>query len=211
MDSEKLLLSIHALNASLVSAVFFLSLFGHKDELEQQVFNRALKNAVFITIISLMGYSLYMSVIGNENISLTAIFLSIESLGGLTLLCYFIGLKGVCFSIYIKNKKILQSFMWVLTAMGGLSTISIIFKFDFFDNALGFIRYDELFLFINVMLLGITTPLLPDIRKNLSREDYKKREKEIDKTFNKIYRIYGICIIVFIIYVIYRIYNKGIG
>lgn len=200
-----LLLSVHTLYVTLISSIFFIKLLEDKDELEEFAFNNALKNSVVIDVLALLGYSLYMLAIGNKDISIHIIFIGIEVLATLTLIFNFLELKGFSLSIKITNEKLGKTLVTLSTIISFLSTISLIFKFNYLNNNFGIIRYDELILYVNVIMLGIMIPLFPNIRKKLTREEYKSHQREINKIFNIFIIIYVLYMIGLIGYVIYRI------
>lgn len=200
-----LLLSSHTLYVTLISSIFFIKLLEDKDELEEFAFNNALKNSVIIDVLVLLGYSLYMLAIGNKDVSIHIVFIGIEVLATLTLIFNFLELKGFSLSIKITNEKWGKALLVLSTTISFLSTISLIFKFNYLKNDFGIIRYDELILYVNVIMLGIMIPLFPNIRKKLSREEYKSHQKEINKKFNIFIIIYVLYIIGLIGYVIYRV------
>ncbi|WP_066498601.1 hypothetical protein [Abyssisolibacter fermentans] len=194
------LLGMQPILAAIISAVFFILLLMDKDELEQYAFNSALKISALVTIIFLLGYGFFMLMIGQTEISINAIFYAVEGLGALTIILYFIRLREIEFVIKIKNEKIANTLLYISIIISVLATISMLFEFEFFNNEIGYIRFDELAILINVILLGLVIPLLPK-RKKLSRQEYKKMKREIDKKFNIIYLIYGVLMLLFIIYI----------
>lgn len=99
--------------------------------------------------------------------------------------------------------KVSTFFTIISIAISVFTTLSIIFKFKLFANPGGVIRYDELLLFINFLLLGLIIPLSPNIRQKLNREEYKKREKELNKTFNIFTAVYVVYMLALIGYIIY--------
>lgn len=200
-----LLLSSHALYVTLISSIFFIKLLEDKDELEEFAFNNALKNSIVIDVLALLGYSLYMLAIGNKDVSIHIIFIGIEVLATLTLIFNFLELKGFSLSIKITNEKWGKALLVLSTIISFLSTISLIFKLNYLKNDFGIIRYDELILYANVIMLGIITPLFPNIRKKLSREEYKNHQKEMNKKFNIFIIVYVLYMIGLIGYVIYRV------
>lgn len=194
------LLGMQPILAAIINAVFFILLLMDKDELEQYAFNSALKISALVIIIFLLGYGFFMLMIGQTEISINAIFYAVEGLSVLTLILYFIRLRGIEFVIRIKNEKIANILLYISIIISVLATISMLFEFEFFNNEIGYIRFDELAILINVILLGLVIPLFPK-RKKLSRQEYKKLKREIDKKFNIIYLIYGVLMLLFIIYI----------
>ncbi|MCY6372040.1 hypothetical protein [Clostridium ganghwense] len=203
-NTNNLLLSVNIIFVALISASFLITLLGEKDELELYAFNNSLKNSVVIVILSLIGYSFYLLSVGKSIISINVIFFSIEGLGLLSIIFYFLELKGISFLIKIKNKKLANVLIYISIAVSVFSTISLIFTPKFFANNTGLIRYDELILYVNVILLGLIIPMFPTIRGKLTREEYKKEQKEINKMFNLFLLIYLIFMVGLIGYVIYK-------
>lgn len=199
-------ISLHTIFITLISSTFFMMLLSSKDELEQQSINTALKKSTIITLISIITYSFFMLSTGIINININIILGIIDELCILTLIFYYLELKGINLSLKIKNQKIVNILLNISITISVLSTISLFLKPKCFSNSTGFIRYDELILFINMILLGFIISMVPDIRKKLDRENFKKREKKLDKIFKIIFLVYCIAIVLFIAYVIYRKY-----
>jgi len=195
-------LSAHVAYATLIIACFFITLVVDDDELHQYAMNRAMKVSVIITILSLMGYCFYKLISGSSTISINVIFFGIEGLSLLTLLLYFLELKGFSFSIK-KNKKVGKVLCTLSTVISVLTTLNMIFKFKVFANPTGIINYNELILFINFLILPLIILLFPK-NKTLNRYTYKKEQKELNKTFKIFTIIYVICILLFMAYIIYR-------
>jgi len=196
-------LSSHAIYVTLIVSCFFMVLVVDDDELHQYAMNRAIKVSVIISILSLLGYAFYMLASGSTTISIHVLFFGIEALSLLTLLLYYLELKGFSFSIK-KSKKIGNILITLSLIISVLSTISMIFNFKLFSNPTGLIRYDELLLFVNVIFIPLFIPFFPNIKKILSRDEYKKERKDLDKKFKIFIVIYAICFLLFIVYIIYR-------
>jgi len=200
-----ILLSAHAMYVTLIASCFFIIVLGADDELHQYAVNSAMKISAAITILSLLGYSFYKLVSGNGTVSIHVIFFAVEVFSILTFLLYYLELKGFSFSLKIKSKKVSVFFTIISIAISVSTTLSIFFKFKLFANPGGIIRYDELLLFINFLLLSLIIPLFPNIRQKLNREEYKKREKELNKTFNIFTAVYLLVYLLALIgYIIYR-------
>lgn len=199
-------LSAHVVFATLIVACFFMTLTVDDDELHQYAMNKAIRGSVIITILTLMGYSLYKLVSGSGAISINVVFFGIEGLSLLTLLLYYLELKGFSVS-FNKNKKIGEFLTTLSLIISVLTTISMLFEFKLFANPTGIIRYDVLILLINFLMLPLAVPFFPNRNKTLSREAYKKEQKEFKKTSNVLTVIYVICTLLGIIYIIYRRFN----
>ena len=197
------LLSAHVVYVTLIVSCFFMTLIVDDDELHQYAMNRAMKVSVIITILCLLGYSFYILVSGNKMISIHALFFGIEGLSLLTLLLYFLELKGFNLS-FKKNKRVGEFLCTLSIAISVITTISLLLKFKLFANSTGFIRYDELLLYINLLILPIFIPFFPNIKRILSRDAYKKEQKDLKKYFKIFILIYVLCILLFIAYIIYR-------
>lgn len=165
--------------------------------------NRAMKVSVIITILSLLGYAFYMLASGNRVISIHVLFFGIEGLSLLTLLLYYLELKGFSFT-YKKNKKLGNILLILSVAISLLTTISMLLEFKLFANPTGLIRYDELLLFVNFLCIPLMIPLFPDMRELLSRDAYKKEQKDLKKASNIFTVVYIIGMLLFIAYIIYR-------
>lgn len=196
------LLSAHVVFATLIVACFFMTLTVDDDELHQYAMNKAIRVSVIITILTLMAYSLYKLVSGSGVISINVIFFGVEGLSLLTLLLYYLELKG--FSVSFKRNKKIGEFLTTLSIiLSILTTISMLFEFKLFANPTGIIRYDLLILLINFLILPLAVPFFPNRNKILSRDAYKKEQKELKKTFNIFTVIYVIYTLLLIIYIIY--------
>lgn len=200
------LLSAHVVFATFIVACFFMTLTVDDDELHQYAMNKAIRVSVIITILTLMGYSLYKLVSGSGVISINVIFFGIEGLSLLTLLLYYLELKGFSIS-FKKNKKIGEFLTTLSIIISVLTTISMLFEFKLFANPTGNIRYDVLILLINFLMLPLAVPFFPNRNKILSRDAYKKEQKELKKTSNIFTVIYVICTLLGIIYIIYSRFN----
>mgnify|MGYP001560850320 CR=1 FL=1 len=199
-------LSAHVVFATFIVACFFMTLTVDDDELHQYAMNKAIRVSVIITILTLMGYSLYKLVSGSGVISINVIFFGIEGLSLLILLLYYLELKG--FSVSFKKNKKIGGFLTTLSIIiSVLTTISMLFEFKLFANPTGIIRYDVLILLINVLMLPLAVPFFPNRNKILSRDAYKKEQKELKKTSNIFTVIYVICTLLGIIYIIYSRFN----
>ncbi|WDV46788.1 hypothetical protein PV797_03605 [Clostridiaceae bacterium M8S5] len=203
MNTTKHILEFQPVIVTVISAIFLLLLLMHKDELEQLALNNALKLSTIITTISLFGYSLYKLSLGLASIDINIIFFAIEGICIMTLLFYYLYLKGIGFEIKIKNSLLSNILMYCSIIISIVATISMIFEFRFFDNKDGYIRYDEMILFANVILISIITPLLPR-RKKVNHKQYKIVKKEIDRTFNLMWLIYSIIMVLIISYIFYQ-------
>jgi len=139
--------------------------------------------------------------------------LLIDGISILTVLLYYLELKGIYFSFKDFKERTAKILNVILIIPAAIATISLILNLlrklvkinipDYLGSSQGIIRYDELLLYSGVILLAISTPLMPKIKK-MSRDEYKKRLKKIDKIFGKIYLVYGTFFIVLILYIIYR-------
>ncbi|WP_099187819.1 hypothetical protein [Tepidibacter mesophilus] len=194
------LIGMQSVLATIVSAVFLLLALMDKDELEEFAFNNALKISSVINIIALLGYTLYSISLGRKDISINVIFHIIEEMCILTLLVYYIYLKGFNFKAKIKSESIINILIYSSITISILATISMLFEFELFENNTGFIRYDELILFLNAILFTLIIPSLPK-RKKLNLEEYKKVKKEIDKDFKTMYLFYMVILGLGIVYI----------
>jgi len=199
-----ILLSMHAIYITLIVSCFFVILLSDEDELHQYAINKALKLSVVLTILSLLGYSFYMLASGNKFINIHVILFGIEGLSILTLLFYYLELKGFSFTLKIKNKKITNLLSTISIIISILTTLSMIFRLKLLANPKGFIRYDELILFINFIFISFMIPISPKIKQKFTREEYKKNEIYLKKNFNIFLLIYSLFILSLIAYVIYR-------
>ncbi|MBB6713331.1 hypothetical protein [Clostridium gasigenes] len=187
---ETILISAHALFVAMITLIFFMVLLGSEDELEQYQLYKSLKLSIVITILFLIGYGYYMLLTGNKNVSVHIIFFSIESLGLLTLLLNFLGSKGIVISLQIKSKKIVNILFNISIVMNILTTLSAILKFKFFENNVGFIRYDELLLYVSVIFTGVITSQAPALKEKFTRQEYKTTEKKLNKLAKIVYLIF---------------------
>lgn len=199
-------LAMQIIAVTVVSVFFLILALMDKDELEKLAFDNALKTSVIIVILSIFGYGLYRIASGCIDVSVHAIFYGIEGICILTLLLYYLDLKDVRFEFRMKNIRLANSLMYISTGISILAIISLLFEFKFFENTKGFIRYDELVLMINAILISIIIPVSPK-RKKMNREAYKKMEGENKKFFNMTIAIYGIVMVLIVFY----LFNKKIG
>src|SRR5665648_174813 len=197
------IITAHSSYVTMIVSGFFIMLLMDDDELHQYAMNRALKVSVMITILSLLGYAFYMLASGNRVISIHVLFFGIEGLSLITLLLYYLELKGFSFT-YKKNKKLGNIHLILSVAISLLTTISMLLEFKLFANPTGLIRYDELLLFVNFLCIPLMIPLFPDIRELLSRDAYKKEQKDLKKASNIFTVVYIIGMLLFIAYIIYR-------
>lgn len=121
----------------------------------------------------------------------------------LTLLLYYLNLKGISFEVKIGNQRLANIVIYSSILISVIATISMIFEFDFFENEIGSIRYDEFILFANVILISIMMPLLPK-RKKMNHKEHRRIKKEFDKTFNIMWLMYSVIMICIISYLIYQ-------
>lgn len=203
MNIGEELLRVQPVLVTIISVIFLLLALMDKDELEQLAFYNALKISNVVIIISLLGYSLYMLSLGYNNVNINIILYAIEGMCILTLLLYYMDLKGICFEFRIKNQRLANISMYSSITISVLATVSMLFEFKFFENKIGFIRYDELILLINAILVSIIIPLCPR-RKKINHKEYKIIKKEIDKTFNIMWAVYGIIMLLIISYIVYK-------
>ncbi|NKF06502.1 hypothetical protein J1C67_08580 [Clostridium gasigenes] len=201
---ENILISMHALFVAAITLIFFITLLSAEDELEQYHLYKALKISIVLTILLLIGYGYYMLLIGKENISVHVLFFSIETLSILTLLLNFLSSKGIVISLQIKSKKIVNTLFNISIIMNILTTLNAILKFNFFENNVGFIRYDELLLYVSVIFTGVIFSQAPALKEKFTRHEYKTSEKKLNKLSKIVYLIHGIFFLSLFIYVIYK-------
>ncbi len=201
---ENILISMHALFVAMITLTFFLVLLCTDDELEQYHLFRSLKTSIVLTILLLIGYGYYMLLTGNKNVSVHVLFFSIETLSILTLLLNFLDSKGIVISLQIKSKKIVNMLFNISIVMNILSTLNVFLKFKFFENNVGFIRYDELLLYVSVIFTGVIFSQAPALKEKFTRQEYKTREKKLNKLSKIVYLIQGIFFLSLFIYVIYK-------
>ena len=203
---EEQVLGMQSMLATIVSSVFLLLALMDKDELEECAFNNALKASSTMTIIILLVYSLYSISLGYKHVDINAMYYTIELICILTLLLYYIYLKGFNLKFKIENKKFINILTYSSITISSLATISMLFEFEIFENRIGFIRYDELILFVNVIFFTLIIPLLPK-KKKLNLEEYKKEKKEIDKEFKTMYLVYIVVMLLVVAYITYKKMN----
>lgn len=203
---EEQVLGIQSMLATIVSSVFLLLALMDKDELEECAFNNALKVSSTITIITLLVYSLYSISLGRKHVDINAMYYTIELICISTVLLYYIYLKGFNFKFKIKNKKFINILIYSSITISSLATISMLFEFGIFENRIGFIRYDELILFVNVIFFTLIIALLPK-KKKLNLQEYKQEKKEIDKEFKAMYLIYIVVMLLVVAYITFKKMN----
>lgn len=201
---DKLMLEINALISAIFCGSFFIIALIGKDEMEENNFNAALKEASVITIISILIYCYYMLTTGTKSISISLLFLAVDELSGLTLIFNFLEQKGIHFSIKLKNRKLGNIIMYISTAFSSILIVLTFLNLRMLQNKSGFIGYDMLLICLNFILISIIIPLMPNEKKSIDREEVKENNKKMDKVFKIFMRIFCVFWGLFIIYVIYR-------
>lgn len=197
------LLYAHTIFIVIMVSIFFMMIVVNNDELHQYAMNRAMKTSVIITILFLLGFAFYNLISDSRTISIHVLFFGIEGLSLLTLIVYYFELREFTFS-FKKNKKVGSILVILSLIIAVLTIISMLFNFKLFANPVGIIRYDELLLFIDLILIPLTMSLFPDIKKRLNREEYKKEQKKITKESTVFAKIFlGIFLGILIAYIIY--------
>lgn len=204
---DNLMLEINALISAMFCGSFLIIALNDKDELEENNFSAALKEASVITIFSILIYCYYMLVSGTKTVSINLLFLVADEVSGLTLIFNFLEQKGIHFSIKLKNGKLGNIMMNISIALSAILIVLTFLKLNFFQNKSGFMRYDTLLLCLNFILVSILIPLFPN-RKNVDREEVKETNKKTDKLFRIFYLVFGTFWGLFIIYVIYKLATR---
>lgn len=197
---------IHLLLSVMLMSVYIVFMVIDKDELEEKAQSYALKGSNLLTIISLILYVLYKSVVGDIGFSLHGILIFINILCVLYLILNFLYLKGIIISFNIKNIKILNIICYLSIGISAVLIFTGFLKVKIFQLSSSFIRLDTLLMMINLVIVSLMIGLYP--RKKLSRQEYKKREVIANK-FSKIFAIgYGLFSLWAIGYIVYRFYTK---
>lgn len=204
---DNLMLEINALISAMFCGSFLIITLNDKDEMEENNFNAALKEASVITIFSILIYCYYMLVSGTKTVSINLLFLVADEVSGLTLIFNFLEQKGIHFSIKLKSRKLGNIMMNISIAFSAILIVLTFLKLNFFQNKSGFMRYDTLLLCLNFILVSILIPLFPN-KKNVNREEVKETNKKMDKLFRIFYLVFGIFWGLFTIYVIYRLATR---
>ncbi|MFL0252698.1 hypothetical protein ACJDT4_19980 [Clostridium neuense] len=205
---DKLMLEINALISAIFCGSFFIIALIDKDEMEENNFNAALKEASVITIISILIYCYYMLTTGTKSISISLLFLAVDELSGLTLIFNFLEQKGIHFSIKLKNRKLGNIIMYISTAFSSILIVLTFLNLKMLQNKSGFIGYDMLLICLNFILISIIIPLMPNEKKSIDREEVKENNKKMDKVFKIFMRMFCVFWGLFIIYVIYRLATR---
>jgi len=205
---DNLILQINALISAMFCGSFFITSLIEKDEMEENNFNAALKEASIVTVISILIYCYYMLTTGTKSISISLLFLAVDELSGLTLIFNFLERKGIHFSIKLKNRKLGNIIMYISTAFSSILIVLTFLNLKMLQNKSGFIGYDMLLICLNFILISIIIPLMPNEKKSTNREEVKENNKKMDKVFKIFMSIFCVFWGLFIIYVIYRLATR---
>lgn len=199
-------LTIHLLWSVMLMGVYIVFMVIDKDELEEKAQSYALKGSNLLTIISLLLYVLYKSVVGNVEVTLHIILIFINIICVLYLLFNFLYIKGIIISFKVKNIKILNVICYLSTGTSAILIITEALKVKIFEIPSSFIRLDTLLMMINLIITSLMIGLYP--RKKVSRQEYK----ELEVTANKLSKIFaigcGLLSICLIGYLIYKVYTR---
>lgn len=203
---QKIAFNLHLLLTVLFMGCYIVWLVIDKDELEEKAQSYALKYSNLLTVIFLISYALYKSVIGNIEFTPHIILIVINILSVLYLLFYFLYIKGIIISFKVKNTKILDGIGYLVTVVTVISIITQFLKVKIFEISSSFLRLDTLVLIINFIFISLIMGMCP--KKKLSREEYKERQASASK-FTKIFAIvYGVLMLCLIGYGVYKVYTK---
>jgi len=197
---------IHLLLSVILLGVYIVFIVINKDELEEKAQSYALKASNLITVIALILYILYKSMIGNLVFSQHILLIFVNILCVLYLIFNFLYLKGITVSFNIKNVKVLNIICYISTVITVILIITGALKVKLFELSSSIIRLDTLLMMLNFIFISLIIGLYP--RKKLSRQEYKEVEAT-SKKFVKTFTIgYGLFFISLIGYVIFRFYTK---
>ncbi|WP_129598513.1 hypothetical protein [Anaerophilus nitritogenes] len=203
---QKISFELHLMLSVMLMCVYIVYMVIDKDELEEQAQSYALKWSNLLTIVSVIFYVLYKSVIGNIEFTPQIILMIINIFCVMYLLFYFFYMKGIVISFKVKNRKILDSICYLSISISVILIITQILEVKNFEISSSFIRLDTLLLMINLIIVSLMIGVYP--RKKLSREEYKKREETGNK-FSKIFaRGYGLFTLCLIGYIMYKLYIR---
>jgi len=202
MNTIETYLGLKILIFSILSILFVLTSLMSKDELEQDAFDHSLKTSSVLSIILTIVFVLYLGINGIKTVDIGVILYGCGLFCGLAMLLYYLALKNICFEISVKNNNVANIMVYISTIISVLSGISILFSIDLFSNEVGFLRYDEAILILNLLLFFIVISILVEPKK-LTLKEYKALEKENTKFFNILVYIYFGLMIASIVYLVY--------
>ncbi|QOR34995.1 hypothetical protein IMX26_16270 [Clostridium sp. 'deep sea'] len=186
--------SAQPLIMSLIIAVFLMHLLMEKDELQQQAFANALRSAVLIAIVGTVIYLFYCLLNNIVIVSIYSVITALEFTCIIAIVLYYLDLVNLGFRLNIRNKTLANFMLYLSVIISVIATVSVVLELKIFANSSGLLRYDELMLFANVILLSLLIPILPK-RKNLGHKEFYKSQHELSKGFNLIILIY-LCVFI---------------
>ncbi len=201
---DKIYFEVHSTATIFLVCMYIIYMLISKDELEEKAQSYALKCSNLLTILPLIFYVLYKSVIGNIEFTPHMILITINAFCILYLLFYFLYIKNIRISFKIKNTKFLDIICYLSLIVSIVLAITQFLKIKLFEIPSSCIRLDTLLMLINILIISLVLGIYPS--KKVTRQEYKKREID-SKKFIKIFLIfYGIFNLWIIGYVIYRFF-----
>lgn len=192
--------SAQPLIMSLIIAVFLMHLLMEKDELQQQAFANALRSAVLIAIVGTVIYLFYCLLNNIVIVSIYSVITALEFTCIIAIVLYYLDLVNLGFRLNIRNKTLANFMLYLSAIISVIATVSVVLELKIFANSSGLLRYDELMLFANVILLSLLIPILPK-RKNLGHKEFYRSQHELNKGFNLIILIY-MCVFILLFTII---------
>lgn len=200
------ILGIQAIITTMCCSIFLLIVLMEKDELEQSALSNALKVGNVITILFFLGCGIINLLKGVQCINLNTIFIGVEIWVLTTAILFYLNIKGIIFELKIESERIRNILISLSIIISVFATGSLLFELDFFENRNGYIRYDEMILIVNVILVSMLAALLPK-KKKIGHKKYKEYKKDLDRTFNILGFVYVFIMILVILFLIIQKFN----
>lgn len=197
MDSNNSVLSLYSLIVAAMSGILMIYIYSEKDEMELKIFRSSMKNTIGTMLIIIFAYYIYNSINGVISISITTIGNGIIIFSCMLFIFTLIAKKSYILGLKIKSKRQVNIISGIFIFVTVFSMISLLTKNKYFENPNGYIRYDEMILYLNFFISSLSIAVIPK-EKFSSFKDYQDNEKNIDKIFNIFWVLYLIIWIVII-------------
>lgn len=189
MEMSNSLLSLYSLLVVAISGVLMIYICFEKDEMEMEIFKTSMKNSLATMLMIIVGYYLYSSINGIKNISITSIGNGIIIFAALIFIYTMIGKKGYDIAFKIRSSKQITIISVIFALVSILCVISLFMKTSYFSNPNGYIRYDEMILYLNFFMASLSIGFIPQGQFK-TYDEYEANAKSIDKLFNIYWILY---------------------
>lgn len=189
MEIGNSILSLYSLLVALISGVLMIYIFFEKDEMEMEIFKISMKHSLASMLIVSVAYYTYSSINGVKTISITTIGNGIILFALLLFLYTIIAKKGYEIGFKIRSSKQITIISVIFSLVSILSVISLFMKISYFANPNGYIRYDEMILYLNFFMASLSIGFIPQGQFK-TYDDYIENVKSVDKMFNIYWVIY---------------------